>query len=303
MKYFQFRKSLLSVMLGLCITFAVHTTANAIGSQQNPQSGSTGLQATVTSPPPTTPASIGLPVNGQTLTASPTTVSGFCTSGLLVKVFSNNIFVGSTQCINGSFTLRVDLFSGENDLIARVFDALDQTGPDGSIVKVTFQDAQFTQSQTKVSLTSNFAKLGADPGQVLTWPLILSGGLAPYAVSVDWGDGSGALPQTVSFAGTFNITHVYQNAGVYTVIVRATDTNGTTAFLQLVGVANGKVTQGTAGTGTGSSNGGTNGTSGSTQKSKFVWWPFAAIFPGIGATFWLGRKAELVSLHRQLDRQ
>ena len=107
-----------------------------------------------------------------------------------LKIFSNNVFIGSTTCRGGSYTLQTTLFAGANALVARVYDALDQTGPDSNTVNVTYNDAQFAQFGTVVSLTSLYARRGVNPGTSLSWPLILSGGVGPYAVSVDWGDGS-----------------------------------------------------------------------------------------------------------------
>jgi hypothetical protein len=57
----------------------------------------------------------------------------------LVKIFKNNVFGGSVQCDRGNFSLQSDLFVGTNELVARVFDELDQPGPDSNIVTVTFQ--------------------------------------------------------------------------------------------------------------------------------------------------------------------
>ncbi|MFA5003725.1 MAG: hypothetical protein WC498_00385 [Candidatus Saccharimonadales bacterium] len=293
MKHIAFRRTLYSLALGFVLTLGLSAGVTALGSTQNPQSGSTGLQGTISNPAPTTGATIGLPVNGQTFTSTPITVAGSCPSGLLVKLFSNNIFVGAAQCTNGSFSLQIDLFSGENDLIARVYDALDQAGPDSNTVRVTFQDAQFLQFGSHVSLTSNYAKLGANPGANLNWPLVLSGGTGPYAISADWGDGSGNSLKSVAFIGGFDITHVYKSAGIYNVIIKATDVNGTSAFLQLVGVANGKVTQAD-----GSIAGNTT-----TIKKVLVLWPFIIIFPLALIAFWLGRRYELLSLHRQLEKQ
>jgi hypothetical protein len=289
-----FRRGSLGLVLSLLCVFGFSSAVTALGSQQNPQAGSTGLQGTISSPAPTTAATISVPVNGRTFTETPITVSGVCTTGLLVKIFSNNIFVGSAQCIGGSFSLQISLFSGQNDLIARVYDALDQAGPDSNKVTVTFQDAQFTAFGEHVTLSSGYAKLGANPGSELQWPIILSGGSGPYAISVDWGDSSAAGLKSVPFAGDFDLTHIYQSAGIYRVIIKATDINGQTAYLQLVGVGNGKAAQSTNGTGSNTT---------TIIKRVFVWWPFLIVFPLILVAFWLGTRYELQSIHRQLDKQ
>lgn len=297
------RQLFLGVLL-LAIMLAPFKVAQGLGSQQNPQSGSVGLEGAVKSPPPTQAATIAVPGNGQTVKSTPITVSGLCKSGLLVKIFSNNIFVGAANCANGSYSLAIDLFSGRNDLVARVFDSLDQAGPDSNVVSVTFDDAQFVQFGTRVSLTSSFAQLGADPGKELDWPILLSGGIGPYAITVDWGDGTAPSLQSVAFAGPLTIKHVYNSAGIYKVVVKATDANGTAAFLQLVGVANGKVTQGTSGapgtTGAGSGTG--TGTGLNTSKSSILWWPMLLLLPLIASAFWLGRRHELFTIRRQLER-
>lgn len=294
------RRTLLSLALGVGLVLGTVSVAAAIGSPNPQQSGSTGLQGTIPSPPPTTAASISVPINGRTFTATPITVSGLCTTGLLIKIFSNNIFVGSTDCKNGSYSLDVDLFSGDNALVAKVFDALDQAGPDSNAVTVNFQDAQFAAFGQRVSLTSNVAKNGAPVGSLLSWPIILSGGTGPYAISVDWGDNSGNDLKSVPFVGTFNITHVYKTAGIYRVVVKATDSTGAAAFLQLVGVGEGQVTQ-SGGSSSSSASGSSAG--GTIEKTKVIWWPVAAIIPFIAATFWIGRHYEIVAIHRRIERQ
>lgn len=284
-------------MAVLCV---IPQSVQALGSQQNPQSGSVGLEGTVPSPPPTQAATISVPGNGQTFKTTPITISGLCKAGLLVKIFSNNIFVGAASCTNGSYSLQADLFSGRNDLVARVYDALDQAGPDSNLVTVTYADTQFVAFGTRVSLSSSFAQLGADPGQELVWPIILSGGVGPYAISVDWGDGTAPSLQSESFPGNISIKHTYKNAGVYRVIVKATDANGTAAFLQLVGVANGKAGQGTNNSGAAGSSGGTSGSTGT--KTTIIWWPMLLLLPLIISSFWLGRRHELFSIRKQLEK-
>lgn len=280
-----------SVLVILSCTILVAASANALGSTQNPQSGSVGLEGTVPGNPPTQAATIGVPSNGQVFTSTPITISGLCPTDLLIKIFSNNVFVGSTTCTSGSFNLKVDLFSGRNDLVARVFDALDQQGPDSNTVSVTFNDAQFAQFGTHVTLTSNYARIGANPGAVLTWPLILSGGRPPYALSTDWGDGNGADLQSISFPGVINVNHSYTQAGVYSIVAKVTDANGTSAYLQLVGVANGKIS--------GALNG--NGQATTITKTIILWEPMLIAIPFLLVAFWLGRRHELYAIRRSIE--
>lgn len=263
---------------------------------QNPQSGSVGLEGTISAPPPSTAAVITNPTTGRSFTALPITVEGTCPANTLVKLFSNNIFIGSTACNAGSFSLQVDLFNGQNDLIARVYDDLDQAGPDSNTVTVSFNDPQLAGLGPRISLTSDFARMGANPGATLTWPIILSGGQGPYAISIDWGDGKPLTLKSVTFPGVLNFDHVYDSAGVYRVIVKGTDANGETAYLQLVGVANGTVTSG-----------GTSGSGSSQQKvvtitkTQILIWPSLVAIPLILLTFWIGRRYELLSIRKRIE--
>jgi len=282
-----------SACAGLLLGCTMLASTSAQIPPPGPQSGNSGLQGKVETPPPKSAATIGTPSNGQTFSKMPITINGLCTSGLLIKIFANNIFVGSATCINGSYSLQVDLFDGRNDIVARQFDALDQPGPDSNVVTVTYNNTAFVNSTTPLlSLTSTYARKGANPGVSLVWPITIAGGTPPYAISVDWGDGKGQSLYSQQFGGTFNIDHVYQSAGVYVVIVKATDKNGQTAFLQLVGQANGSVTQSNAG-----------GSSPSIiTKTVVLWVPAAIAIPLIFLSFWLGRRYELAALRRHLER-
>ncbi len=278
---------LLCVLLGALLIFASPDVAKA---DVGPSSQSSGLQAVIPADPPTVAPTISTPQNGQTVTAIPITVSGLCTGDVLVKVFSNGVFIGSTQCVNGSYTLLVDLFSGDNEIIVSIFDALDQKGPDSKAIKVTYTQSGFNTTGPQVSLTSFFAKRGANPNEVLEWPLSINGGTGPYAVSVNWGDGTTDLVSR-STSGLFSVKHTYTSAGTYTVVVKVTDANGNTAFLQLVGVANGAVQ---------------NNTSDVTQatvRQVVLWWPIAVAGVLTVAAFWLGRKDQLISLRRQAEKR
>ncbi len=276
--------ALLLVVVGL--VFAVPAKAAD-------ESGSVGLQGRISAPPPTTGATISVPGNGQTFTTLPVTVSGLCPGDLLVKLFKNEVFAGSVQCKNGSYSMLIDLFSGQNELVARVYDNLDQPGPDSNHVTVTFADKGGT-TVSRPSLTSNFAKRGTSPGKELTWPIVLTGGSGPYAISVDWGDGKAPDLISIGFPGPFEIKHIYDTPGVYNIIVKAVDREGGQAFLQLVGVANGPLSQ--------DQQQDANKDQSGKTKTVILWQPAAIMIPLMLSTFWLGRKYELKYLKKRLER-
>ncbi|CAN5705357.1 hypothetical protein BH23PAT2_BH23PAT2_01000 [soil metagenome] len=292
-EYFVYRFfSFIFACLFALLVFSSPVSAQA-PPPNNPQSGAIGMQGSITSPPPTQGATITVPTSGQTFSQQPITVSGICPDGLLVKLFKNNVFAGSVQCQNGSYSIQTDLFNGQNELIARVFDELDQAGPDSNIVVVTFEDNR-GGAISRPTLSSNFAKRGANPGSNLSWPIILSGGEGPYAISVDWGDGSAPDLFSREFPGTFDINHVYDRPGVYNIVVKATDGNDNPAFLQLVGVANGPLSQ--------TDGGSAEDESETTSTIRVLWQPAALLIPFIISTFWLGKKYELRSLRNKIER-
>jgi hypothetical protein len=286
--------------LGLLLIGGVLVTAGVVAPvvvsaadlPANPVDGAIGIEGKMPSAPPKRGATITTPTNGQVFTSIPVTVSGLCPTGLLVKIFSNNVFVGATICEGGSYTILVDLFSGRNDLVARVFDNLDQPGPDSNTVTVTFNDDQFNPTSGQLlSLTSSFAQRGADPGERLTWPVILSGGTGPYAISVDWDDEKSNDLISTEFTGTIDLSHIYDNAGIYKVVVKATDKNGLVAYLQLIAVANGAIATGA------------NGDDDSVLRviTRILWIPTLIALPLILLSFWLGRRYELAALRKHLE--
>ncbi len=257
------------------------------------EAGSVGIEGTISAPPPTTGATISLPINGSTVTSIPITVSGICPNGLLVKLFKNGVFSGSVQCEGGSFSLQADLFTGTNELIARVYDDLDQPGPDSNTINVTFQDNSANATlANRPTLTSNFAKRGANPGQTLSWPIVLSGGVGPYAVNVEWGDGKTDL-LSISNPQEFILEHKYDTAGIYKVIIKAVDSRDAAAFLQLTAIANGPLSQTT-------SSADTEQTDAGQTRTVTIWWPAALLIPFIITTFWLGKRYEKKRIIRNL---
>ncbi len=252
----------------------------------NPGNNGIGMEGRIQQPPPTEAPTISLPAEGTVFQEIPITVTGLCTDSLLVRVFKNDVFGGSAMCDGGSYELQIDLFPGANELYARQYDDLDQASPESNRVNVSFPieapgapGAPGSVAQ-RITLTSNFARRGVDPGQELAWPMTISGGRGPYAVSIDWGDGKDEL-LTRDAAGTWDIKHTYEKPGVYRLIVKATDADGQSAFLQVVAIVNGQ------GTGTEKESGPT------VVHTKVLWQPALIIFPLLLLSFWLGKRYQL----------
>ena len=300
----QGAKRLLYVVAFCFAVFFLVLGANPVGAQSSEpeQSGSVGLTGTISAPPPAIGATITVPSNNQVFTEVPIPVSGLCPDGLLVKLFKNNVFAGSVQCEGGTFEIQTDLFIGTNELVARVFDDLDQPGPDSNIVSVEFVD-QRQGAGSRVTVTSNFAKRGANPGEDLVWPIAISGGTGPYAISVDWGDGSSPDLLSEPFPGELDISHVYDSAGVYNIIVKVSDSSGAAAFLQIVGVANGPLAQTNSdGSPLTDDDGGAVFFASGPGRRTIVWWPATITFPFIISTFWLGKRHMLRVMKKRIER-
>ena len=255
----------------------------------NPGNDGIGMEGRIQQPPPTDAPTISLPAEGTVFQEIPVTVTGLCTTDLLVRVFKNNVFGGSVMCENGSYELQIDLFPGPNELYARQYDGLDQASPESNRVNVTYAiDVPLVpgspdQVAQRITLTTNFARRGVNPGQELAWPMTISGGQAPYAVSINWGDGKDEL-LTRDAAGTWDIKHTYERPGVYKIIVKATDANGQSAFLQVVAIVNGETDVSTA----------SNDQGGATViYTKVLWQPALIIFPLLLSSFWLGKRYQL----------
>ena len=286
-------KTRLSILAFLAVSSSLilvlhQSTASAV---QNPQSGSFGIEGTITSSPPSTPPTISIPTNGQSFRSEPVTISGLCSSDLLVRLFSNNVFIGAAQCTDDSYTITAGLFDGQNQLTAIEYDALNQNSPTSAVTAVAFNSGATTNTP-QLLLTSAYAERGATPGSILSWPISVSGGVPPYAISIDWGDASSADLISQALAGTFTGQHTYNQAGVYNILIKATDQNGSVAYLQLVGIGNGTVAAGSLS--------GTSNTS-TLVRAKAAWWPTAVAVPFIIVSFWLGGRQQLVALRQKME--
>lgn len=260
----------------------------------NPQSGSVGLSGTVRGPAPTTAAVIVSPRTGTRTGTIPITVSGTCPANTFVNITKNGVFGGVTPCdTDGTFSLLIDLFDGSNVLVAKVSDALGQFGPDSAAVNV-FYDAPSLNlpggsTGRQLFLEVSTTVLGVNPGQEAGRSATIVGGVPPYAVSWDWGDGNTTLVSQGA-DGQVASKHVYDRPGTYRVILRVTDAQGNGAFLQMITVVNGPV----------NSSGGTKGEGlGALPGILLTAWPLYLLALVMVIFFWLGERREISKLRKQ----
>jgi len=258
-----------------------------------PQSGSVSLTGTYPEQPPKVAATITVPYNQEVFSTSPITVSGTCPSGTLVEIYKNVIFAGSTPCSsNGTFSLSVDLLYGQNSLTAQVYDVLNQAGPLSSPISVTYNGSlpqaaglsSLNFSGNQMLLETNAVYRGTFPGQVLNVPLTIIGGLAPFAVNVEWGDSSNSvIPRSDN--SPFNASHTYQKAGTYQITVQATDSQQQVAFLTVAAIVNGRLSAI-------SYSNVSNNVPKSSVKELLLLWPLYVSVITIVASFWFGEHRE-----------
>jgi hypothetical protein len=244
---------------------------------------------------PNKPAIITSPTTGQSFNTNPVTVTGTCPDGSLVKIFSNGILVGSIICSpGGKFSIQVDLVIGQNELTALPFNALDQQGPTGNTVTVTLnQPAGGLGFSTELILQSVDYYRGVAPGQEVVWPITIVGGQAPYAVSIDWGDGTTDVI-TRTAPGPFTVSHTYKMAGTgylgtFPLIIRASDAAGHTAYLQLTTLVNPAMYGSTS--------------AGSKPKTNvlLVIWPLWIVLLLMVISFWLGERRMKHIMEKRLE--
>jgi hypothetical protein len=259
----------------------------------NPQSGSVGLSGTVRGPAPSTAAVILTPRSGSRTSSIPITVAGTCPTGTFVSVEKNGAFGGVTACQDdGTFSLLVDLFDGNNRLVAKVSDALGQNGPDSAGVDVFYTAPSLSIPGAigkQLFLEASTTVVAGNPAQAISRSATIVGGVGPYAVSWDWGDSADDLVSQ-AFEGSVSATHSYDRPGTYRVVIRVTDSVGNTAYLQLVTVINGPADA----IGTTHGNG-----LGALPGLLLTAWPLYVLVLVMVIFFWLGERREYRKLRRK----
>lgn len=273
----------------LLLVVGVVLSVITVHADSGPGYGTIALSGIMPGKAPTVAATIDSPTTNQHFTTSPLTVSGTCPVNTLVEIFKNDIFGGSVACSTaGNYSIDVDMLIGQNVLKAKVYDSLNQAGPDSNLVTI-FYDALPAQASSVSSLNLSASQLilstdtvyrGVFPGQTLTIPITILGGVPPYAVNVLWGDSTNSvIPRNDTL--TFNASHVYSKPGTYRITLQATDGQSRVAYLTVAAIVNGTPAIGFA------------STTPTTKISKvLVLWPLYTAMVAIVISFWLGEKRE-----------
>lgn len=279
------------LVVGLALTAYTATAASP-----GPELGSVGLSGTVPGKAPTIAATITAPGNQQRFSTSPVKISGSCPANTLVEVFKNDIFAGSTPCTSaGVYSLEIDLLIGTNVLIARVYDALNQPGPDSNAVTV-FYDAQPVQGGALIPfdfggeqllLNTDAVFRGIFPDQELSIPVDILGGTPPYAVNIQWGDSNNkVVPRHDNTP--FKVGHTYRKPGTYQISIQASDSKGRVAFLTVASIVNGALSSPPAAT-----------VSKLEVNNLLLLWPLYTGVLGAVVSFWLGERREKYLLKKR----
>ncbi len=270
------------------VVLVMFSFSDVAADHPGPQAGSIGLTGIVPAPPPTEAATITSPANGQHFKTSPVTITGTCPKGTLIEIYKNDIFAGSGPCSDsGTFSFDIDLLFGQNILVARVYDALNQAGPASNSITVYF-DSLLPQADplslvnlqgAQMLLNTNSVYRGSFPGQNLNVPISIIGGTPPYAINVEWGDTENkVIPRGDNL--TFNATHAYQKPGTFAISFQATDSKQRAAFLTVAAIVNGQ--PGVI----------ASQSSGKNASKLLVLWPLYAIVVTLVVSFWLGERRE-----------
>jgi hypothetical protein len=284
------------------------------------------VTAKVSAPLPNGPAIITSPGDGTRFSNVPISVSGTCPTDTYVKLYRNDFFSGTAICTtDGNFTLDTDLFPGANKLDAKVFNTTDDEGPASTPIEVFYDVPQQPTSNTSgnnsesqpavgsstpvpttstspFSLKTDFGYRGYKVGQVIEWTLDVNGGTPPYALNIDWGDGSNSIISQKD-AGKVTLNHRYKKVGngtkgSYKVKATGSDSEGRQTFLQLFLII---VPSGVPGF--------VSNTLPASPHINSSWlrliWPAYFVVILMSASFWLGEREEITLLknRRPLHRR
>ncbi len=260
------------------------------------------VSAFVQAPIPTIPATIITPVANARFNDSQTTVTGTCASANMVKLYRNNNFSGAVLCaIDNTFQIQTALFEGSNDLQARVFNITNDEGPQSAVVRVYYDVPAIStpSSVPQFMISADNLYKGYNVGDTIEWQIGAVGGTAPYAFSIDWGDGNTSIVSRRD-EGVFITKHVYKQIGgykgSYIIRVTASDANDKSSFIQLMIIIQDSKNVSNSIPAVGS----IDNTTPTLPFNMQLFWPAYVVTFLMVISFWLGQRRTLVKPKHRL---
>jgi hypothetical protein len=205
----------------------------------------TSVSAVVPLPVPHASAIISTPADGAAIQSSDTLVAGNCpvmSPALTIVVLVDGNVAGSALCgTNNDFALPVRLAPGNHTLVTQTYTVTGGQGPDSPAIGVTYQarnGVAGAKNPASINLIpvlipdEPFDLVGAN--NAAQWNGHVSGGTAPYRVTVDWGDGKRASYTTAD--GQLQYTHQYTAGTSHRITVAVADAGNQFAQLQYAAV-------------------------------------------------------------------
>ncbi len=168
---------------------------------------------------------ITFPVGGSTITDTSLTVRGTAQPGTRVELFDGSAIVGSTfASSNGEWEINISLSNPSYSLYARACRLL-ACSDFSQVVNFFWQSPGQLGSGLAIRLERYWFFIPQNSS--ITHNIHISGGNVPYALRVDWGDGSSDQLSTKDTLLT--LAHTYKKAGRFNGTVVVTDKNGAEA--------------------------------------------------------------------------
>jgi len=185
---------------------------------------------------PTIPATIDPSLSGSTTSTRLLRLLGSCevsNPANVIIVIRQTQVLGSASCsASGTYELSVDLVYGVNSFIARTSNLNGVYGPDSQGSSITYvlppvsasPAVRDSVSDLNISIDQSFLTLGAGQKSV-TVTVLVDGGVGPYLIELNWGDGS-TVQKSVDSPGSYTFTHEYAKSASFQVRALVTDVLG-----------------------------------------------------------------------------
>lgn len=214
-----------------------------------------------------TAAMITNPANGSVVNSSMTSIQGVCEvvrSGTYVTLLRGDQALGTTVCRpDNTFSLAIGLILGENSITVSQISGSGGSSPASNATTITYTVPPVVippaqkppiQSSTPPQTNQDFVLLPSESTLVTQsinnafWiSFAVRGGISPYTVETNWGDGTTESVQQAKSGLTIRLKHEYVIAGNYIITIRAIDAKGKQTTCQYAATVSGALTLASAG--------------------------------------------------------